>query len=166
MYFSYLIEKHFYTNKYFSLNYDNINDLIIINDVTIIYYLLYFLNLRNNKIANSFIELIFSIKLNNIIKKTIDNKFLLENDFNLCQIYKYYEIVNIRIDIKNHRYSLDKLREKICFIDKNIPIIFCIAYFEKILKIKNCNITICFRKNVNKCLNIKYNDTLSYVINI
>ena len=76
-------------------------------------------------------------------------------------------ISNIVIDVKNHRYNLNRLKKNLFKIDKEIPIIFCLLYYENICKIENINLSVNYfgKDNNNKFYKINDIDKISVLVN-
>jgi len=130
-------------NKYYEYKYNENTETVFIKNITLIYYLSFLL------IYNEILLDYFKINTNNVIIKKKNNYFLLKNK-KFEPIIPKGIIDNIELNIKNHRYELNNLKKNIFCIDKNLPVIFCLGFFENIN-----NISYCF---INCKYKIKFND--------
>lgn len=153
-------------SNYFILKYNKNKDLIDIEDVSFICNLIKLLNCRNQSYILDFINRFFNYDLGSKLIE-INNVYNInyENEERLQPIIPKGIINIIRVDIKNHRYDLNNLKKNIFKIDRNIPLIFCLKYFEGINKIEDCRITLSYRGNSNiKSTNINHIDKISAII--
>ena len=134
-------------NNYYIYSYDEVQDVVDIKNITNLYYMLMILFLTNNKRVLNY----FQIKKNNmIVKNNNDQIFLLDKNNFSKSIVPTGIIDNIKINIKNHRYDLENFKRNIFKIDHSTPIIFCLAYYENIKRVKECNLTLEYKKFFNK----------------
>jgi len=110
----------------------------------------------------------FSLKKKNIIKINNNNQMMgLYNNFE--PIIPKGIISNIKINIRNHRYEINNFKKNIFRIDRNIPLIFCLAYYENIRKFNSCYITTEYKITFNKFVKkntthkVKYYDNLNTI---
>ena len=142
----------FKLNNYYYLDYNSKEDLVKKKNITFWIYLLNIFNLRNNIYIINLIYKFININLNSpIIKINKNGNILLEQNKVINSIVPKGIVSNIIIDVKNHRYNLNNLKKNLFKIDKDIPLIFCLIYYENIYKIEDIFIGINYfgKENVN-----------------
>lgn len=163
--------KNFYDkikfNKYLYINYDCQNDNIKVTNVSLLYNILNYMNLRNSKVSNIVVKNFYNIDLNcKLIKVNSNDQILFEDQNFIKPIVPKGIISDIIIDVKNHRYNLNSLKQNLFKIDKNIPLIFCLFYYENICKIENVNLSLSYYgKENNKIFKINDIDKISDILN-
>ena len=153
-------------SNYFILKYNKNNDFIAIEDVSFICNIMKLLNCRNQIYILSLINRFLNYDLNNkLIEINNNHNISYEDEKKFKPIIPKGIISTIRVDIKNHRYDLNNLKKNIFKIDKEVPLIFCLKYFEGISKINDCRITLGYRGNSNvKSTNINHIDKICTII--
>ena len=155
-------------NIYYKLLYDTNSDVAKIINVTFYYYLLSYLCLRHNSYALYFIEKISGLDLDsNLIILNNNKQLIVEGNNKFKSVIPKGIINNIIIDVKNHRYNLDTIKKNLFKIDVNIPLIFCLLYYENICKINDCYISTTYlgkKLDENKFTKIISIDTISKLI--
>ena len=155
-------------NIYYLYKYDTSKDIIKIKNITILYYILYFLRLNNNNRILKYL----SIKRNNVIIKNKKNKFVKLDNTEFTPVVPNGIIGDIIINIENHRYETSNLKKNIFNIDKNISLIFCLAYFENIKKFNLCYLTLEYKKifinnsNKSNIFKVHSNDIINNIFNL
>ena len=130
---------NFNLSHYYQYDYSQKKDVIRIENITLLYYISTIL------IFKSYFLKIFNINSKFIIVKK-DNKLnLLESKY-FKSIRPKGIINNIQVNIKNHRYELSNLKSNLYNIDRNIPVIFCLSYYENINKFNDCVVNCNYKK--------------------
>lgn len=155
--------------KYYVIDWNHLNNESKLIDVSILINILKLFYINENKFVHKFIKNFFAINLDsNILKINNDDQVLLDYKKRLIPVIPKNIIENIRLDIINHRYYLYNLKKNLFKIDKDTPIIFCLAYYEKISKLDKCNLTLKYmlKDNSFKEITIKINekDTINSII--
>ena len=155
--------------KYYTIEWNDLNKESKILDVSILINLLKLFFISDNKTAHKIVKSILGINLENkIFRINNDDQLLLDNKKRLMPVIPKNVIETIRLDIINHRYYLDNLKKNLFKIDRDTPIIFCLAYYEMINNLNNCNITLKYilKDNLSKEISIKINekDTINSII--
>lgn len=155
--------------KYYIIEWNNLNKESKILDVSILINLLKLFYLYDNKITKKLVNSFLGINLENkIFRKNNDDQVILDYKERLIPVIPKNIIGSIRLDIINHRYYLENLKANLFKIDRDTPIAFCLAHYEMINNLNNCNITLKYilRDNLSKEITIKINekDTINSII--
>ena len=155
-------------NKYYYYTYNPNEDMIKINDITLIYYLLNFFLFFNKNLSKRILKNYYNVDENvKLIKINDMNCIMLEEKSNISPITPKGVIDNIVIDVRNHRYNLNKLKLNLFKIDSDVPLIFCLFYFENICKIDNIKLTVNYigeNKNYDNFFKINDIDKISAIL--
>ena len=155
--------------KYYGIEWNNLTKESKIIDLSILVNLLKLFYLSDNKVAHKLVKSIFGINLENkIFRKNNDDQIILDHKKKLMPVIPKNIIGSIRLDVINHRYYLENLKKNLFKIDRDTPITFCLAHYEMINNLNNCNITIKYilKDNLFKEITIKINekDTINNLI--
>ena len=113
--------------KYYFIEMNEKNLDFKILDVSILINLLKIFNISNNKIAHKLVNRAFGINLDNrIIRKNNEDQILFDDKQRLFPVIPKHVIQSIRLDIVNHRYYLNNLKQNLFKIDRETPILFCL----------------------------------------
>lgn len=135
-------------------------DNIKIKKVSFLYYFLNIFCLRNKNFVQYFILNYCNIDLRKqLIKINNNNQIMLENKVRIKPLVPKGIINNIVVDVKNHRYNLNSIKKNLFKIDCEVPLIFCLLFYENICKIENLNISVNYFGKKNEDNNFfKIND--------
>lgn len=155
--------------RYYLIDYPNLNNEYKIMNVSFLINLLKIFYISENKIILDLIKNIVGINLENkIIRINNDDQILLDYKKRVMPVIPKFIIESIRLDIVNHRYYLENLKNNLFKIDRDTPIIFCLAHYEMINNINSCNITLKIhsKDNLIREISIKIDekDTINNII--
>ena len=153
-------------NQYLYITYDDRIDKVKLVNVSFLYNLFKFLYICN--FSNQLVKKYYNIDpKNKLIVINSNDQVLPEEKDVISPIIPKGIISNIVIDVKNHRYNLNRLKKNLFKIDKEIPIIFCLLYYENICKIENINLSVNYfgKDNNNKFYKINDIDKISVLVN-